>query len=368
LREHPVGNSVVEVIERHDRGRFDVLGFSYGADDSSAIRGRLVKAFDAFQDVGSLSDGESADAIAGNDLDILIDLTGYTTNTRLSILALRPAPIQVSWLGYPGTLGHARLADYIIGDPVVTPRDHSKFFSEKLALMPDCCLPYDRKREIAKTPARADVGLPEHGFVFCCFNQAFKITPVIYDLWCRLLDKLPGSILWLAQPTRAAHENLVREAVARGIAADRLVFAPRLPSIADHLARYRVADLALDTHPYTSHTTAVDILWAGLPLITLQGDTFAGRVASSVLHAAELEELVTGSPDAYLNLAHEVSANPRRLAELRERLGRNRSTCALFDIDRFVRNFDELIEELYAHHRSGKTSVVAVDTDGNTVD
>jgi predicted O-linked N-acetylglucosamine transferase (SPINDLY family) len=348
FREHPVSQLLVETIELHDRSRFEVFGYSYGADDHSALRRRLQSAFDTFRDIATLSDASAAQRIAEDGIHILVDLTGYTRNARLAITALRPAPVQASWFGYPGTLGHARLADYIIGDAIVTPPAHRDQFSEALALMPQCFQPNDRKRAIGKRPTREAVGLPANGFVFCCFNQSYKISAPMFDTWCRLLAVVPGSVLWLLGETATMQRNLRREAQARGIAEDRLVFAPRVAP-AEHLARFQVADLFLDTLPCNAGATASDALWAGLPLVTCMGDTLVGRYAASLLHAAGLPELVTASLAEYEALSLKL-ATGGEAAQIRAKLAANRSTCALFDSAQFTRDLENLFHGMWANH------------------
>ena len=352
FREHPVSYLLAEVIELHDRNRFEMFGYSYGPDDASSMRRRLQAGLDTFRDIAPLSDAAASRLIFEDRIDILVDLTGYTGNARTAILALRPAPVQVSWLGYPGTLGHPRLADYLIGDSITTPLEHAQHYSETLALMPNCYQPNDRQRKIGRRPTRSEAGLPSKGFVFCCLNQAYKITPTMFDLWCRLLQLVPGSLLWLLQPNAVAQANLRREAIERGIAADRLVFAPRQP-LPDHLARFRLADLALDTYPYTSHTTASDALWAGVPLVTMIGETFASRVAASILQSAGSPELVARDPDSYFELVLELATRPERLREVRKKLSANRNSCPLFDSERFTRNLERLYERVWSDHCEG---------------
>ncbi len=358
--EHATSYLLAEVIELHDRGRFEVIAYSHGPHDGSAMRGRMQAAFDAFNDVRGLSDEAAARRICDDDVDILVDLKGYTTGHRLAICAQRPGRLQVSWLGYPGTLGHARLADYVIGDPVVTPPGHAAHFSEALALLPHCYQPNDRKRVLGAAPARAQAGLPESGVVFCSFNQAYKITPEIFAAWCRVVQAVPESVLWLLRPNAEAGRNLRAAAMAHGIAAERVVFAPPLP-LADHLGRLRLADIALDTFPYTSHTTASDALWAGVPLVTRTGDTFASRVAASILHAAGVPELVTES----LGQAHEVAVSlardGQRLAALKRRLLDAHATCPLFDSARFTRNLERLYARMWEDARAGRRECITVE-------
>ncbi len=355
--EHATSYLLAEIIELHDRTRFKIFAYSYGPDDESHMRKRMQTAFDEFHEIRHLPHEAAARKIFDDEIDILIDLKGYTKDTRMQITALRPAPVQVNWLGYPGTLGHPRLADYLIGDPVVTPFEHAAQYSETLALMPHCYQPNDRRRPIGALPMRSEAGLPNQGFVFCSFNQSYKITRSIFDLWCRLLETLPGSVLWLLQSNPAAQNNLLKEAKARGISADRLIFAPKLP-LSAHLARLQLADLALDTYPVTSHTTASDALWAGVPLVTRIGETFVTRVAASLLHAAGMSELVTDSADAYLRLALDLARQPKRLEQLRTQLIEGRINCALFDSKRFTIDLERLYQRMWGNHLAGTSNPI----------
>ncbi len=351
--QHATSFLLAEIIERHARAHFHITGYSYGKQDDSAIGKRIRAAFDTLRDVRSLSDEDAARRIADDDIDILVDLKGYTAHARARIGACRPAPLQVSWLGYPGTLGHARLADYLIADPIVAPLAHAAHFAEKLALLPHCYQPNDRQRKVGKAPSREEAGLPADGCVFCCFNQSYKITPRMFDLWCRLLKQVPRSVLWLLQTTRTAKANLLAEAAARGIPEERLVFAPAMAQEA-HLGRLQLADLALDTFPVTSHTTASDALWAGVPLVTFPGETFVSRVAASVLTAGGLPELVAGDADAYFRLAKDLATAPARLKKLRAKVARNRDSSPLFDSTRFVRDLEDLYQRMWKGHLAGK--------------
>jgi protein O-GlcNAc transferase len=349
FRDHPVSQLLVETIELHDRERFEVFAYSYGVDDGSALRRRLQGAFDTFRDVAALPDGAVAQRIVDDGIQILVDLTGYTRNARLAITALRPAPIQVTWFGYPGTLGHPRLADYLVGDAIVTPPAQREHFGEKLALMPHCFQPNDRKRAIGEKPMRQAMGLPATGFVLCCFNQSYKINAPMFDIWCRLLAGVPDSVLWLLGETPTMQRNLRSEAQARGVCADRLVFAPRVAP-AEHLARLQLADLFLDTLPCNAGATASDALWAGVPLVTCVGETLVGRYAASLLNAAGLPELVTSSLPEYEALALKLATHPDLLAQTRARLAANRSTCALFDSAQFTRDLEALFQRMWADH------------------
>ena len=287
FHSHATAALMAGVFERHDRKRFQTVAVSFGPDDRSEMRARLVAAFDSFIDVHDKSDGEVASLLRQMEIDIAVDLKGYTQDSRPGILAHRAAPLQVSYLGFPGTLG-VDYIDYIIADRTVIPTQHEPFYSERIAYLPDTYQANDDKRRISQNPlARRDCGLPEAGFVFCCFNNNFKIMPEIFSIWMRLLAAVEGSVLWLLQDNAAASRNLRREAKARGIAPERLVFAQRA-NLDAHLARHRLADLFLDTLPYNAHTSASDALWAGLPVITCLGGTFAGRVAASLLRAVGL--------------------------------------------------------------------------------
>ena len=308
---HATAMLMAELFEKHDRTRFEVLGYSYGPDDGSPMRRRLVQAFDRFVDLKDASIQEAAQRIQQDGVDILVDLKGYTKDARTKILALRPAPIQVNYLGYPGTMG-APFMDYILVDDFIVPPEQQPFFTEQLVHLPGCYQVNDSRRDIAaQTPTRAACGLPQHGFVFCCFNNSYKITPEVFAVWMRLLQAVPRSVLWLLEGNRWVPANLRREAEARGVAGERLVFAPRLAG-PEHLARHRLADLFLDTYPVNAHTTASDALWAGCPVLTLAGETFASRVAGSLLRALGLFDLVTTSLAAYEALALQLCAEHRK--------------------------------------------------------
>jgi predicted O-linked N-acetylglucosamine transferase (SPINDLY family) len=337
--QHPTAYLSAQLIEIHDRSRFEVLGFSLGPDDDSEIRARLIRSFDQFHDVRMKSDREIAVLMNEMQIDIAVDRSGHTTNARPGIFALRPAPIQVNYLGFPGTLG-ADFYDYVIADPIVLPCDQQPFYSEKIVHLPDCYLSNDTTRTIPPdAQTRAEAGLPTQSFVFCCFNNNYKITAELFDIWMRLLHRVDGSVLWLLRENAAAERNLQNEAAARGIAPDRLVFADRLKH-EQHLARHRLADLFLDTLPLNAHTTGSDALWAGLPLITCRGDAFAGRVGESLLKAVGLPELVTRNLQDYEALALRLATEPPLLRGFRERLRRNRLACPLFDSDRYRRHIE----------------------------
>ncbi|TWA62028.1 putative O-linked N-acetylglucosamine transferase (SPINDLY family) [Azospirillum brasilense] len=346
FREHAVAHLMVEALERHDRAGFAVTAYSMGADDASPMRRRLTAAVERFVDVRDRSDAEAARLIAADGIDILVDLQAYTVFARTPILAARPAPVQVNWLGYPGTMG-ADFIDVILADAVTIPPGEEGFYSEAVVRLPHCYQPNDRHRAIAeRTPSRADCGLPEDGFVFCCFNSPYKLTPALFDVWARLLRAVPGSVLWLFAGDPLVAANLRREAERRGVAPDRLVVAPPLPQ-PEHLARHRLAGLFLDTLPYNAHTTASDALWAGLPVVTCQGPTFAGRVASSLLKTLGLPELVTDSLAAYEALALGLARDPDRLAGLKARLAAARTASPMFDGDRFARDLEDAYRTIW---------------------
>jgi predicted O-linked N-acetylglucosamine transferase (SPINDLY family) len=309
MRDHAVGFLIAGLFEQHNRSRFETVAFSLGFDDNSATRRRIEQAFDQFHDVRQRTDQEIAELIRHLEIDIAVDLNGLTQGARTNALARRPAPIQANYLGYPGTMG-ADFIDYIIADRFIIPPDQYRFYSEKVVYLPDTYQVNDDKRQISNvSPSRAQVGLPTDGFVFCSFNNSFKITPFVFDAWMRLLRQIEGSVLWLLEGDARVPVNLRMEAEQRGVTTDRLVFAPRM-QLEDHLARHRLADLFLDTLPYNAHTTASDALWAGLPVLTCVGSTFAGRVAASLLNAIGLPELITNSLDDYETLALGLAPQP----------------------------------------------------------
>jgi len=334
FHQHATADLIAGLIERHDRTRFEVTAISFSRDDGSAMRMRLMKGFDHFEDVRVKNDAEVAQLLRDGEFDIAIDLKGHTEGARPGILAHRPCPVQAGYLGYPGTIA-APWLDYIIADALVLPFSDQPFYSEKIIHLPHCYQVNDSTRVIAaETPTRRAAGLPDEGFVFCCFNAAWKITPVIFEFWMRLLATVPGSVLWLLEDNAAMPGHLRAAATARGIDPARLVFALRLPS-AEHLARHRLADLFLDTLPYNAHTTASDALWAGLPVLTSLGTQFDGRVAASLLQAVGLPELVTHSIADYEALALALAQDPARLVGLRARLAADRLSSPLYDTDRF---------------------------------
>jgi predicted O-linked N-acetylglucosamine transferase (SPINDLY family) len=350
---HATAYLIAELLEKHDRDRFRVFGYSYGPDDRSPIRRRLIDGMDRFVDLRNVSNAEAARGIAADEVDILVDLKGHSRQARTQIFAYRPAPIQVNYLGYPGTMG-APFMDYILVDDFIVPADQQPFFTEKLVHLPGCYQVNDSQREIsARTPSRAECGLPDEGFVFCCFNNGYKITPAMFDVWMDLLKAVPGSVLWLLEVNRLAPANLGREAEARGVAAQRLVFAPRQP-LAEHLARHRAADLFLDCFPVNAHTTASDALWTGLPLLTIAGETFVSRVAGSLLRTVGLPELITTSLQDYADTALRLARDPSLLGDLRAALAESRKTSRLFDGDRFARSLEQAFVKMWETYAAGE--------------
>lgn len=335
FHDHATAYLISELFEHHSRDSFRVIGYSFGKDDDSQARHRIVNAFDQFRDIKNTDDRSAASQINADGVDILIDLKGYTTDARPGILALKPAPVQVGFLGYPGTMG-ADFIDYIIADRHVIPENHRHHYKEAVVYMPDCYQVNDSQRKISdQEQRRSEHGLHEDAFVFCCFNNSYKINSEIFGIWMRLLAKVAGSQLWLLESNPYAMKNLRREAEKCGIDPSRLVFAGKKP-LADHLARYRLTDLFLDTLPVNAHTTASDALWAGCPLLTCSGDTFVSRVAGSLLHCIGLPELDTADLGEYERLALHLAGNPGELALIRKRLEDNRKTSPLFDAELFA--------------------------------
>lgn len=339
FRRHATAYLMAELFERHDREKLEVYAYSYGYEDGSDIRQRLIRSFDHFVDIQMASHEAAAQRIYEDQIDILIDLKGYTGDARTEILVNRPAPIQVNYVGYPGTMG-ADFIDYIVADSFVAPMEQAPYYSEKIVHLPYCYQPNDSKRVIASTQhTRQMHGLPDNAFVFCSFNGAYKITPSVFDVWMRLLKAIPNSVLWLLKTADNAETNLRNHALARGVDAGRLYFAQPL-DLPEHLARHRLADLFLDTLPINAHTTASDSLWAGLPLVTLAGDVFVGRVAGSTLRAVGLPEMITYSLAEYEARALDLATNPAKLAEIRQKLINNLPTAPLFDSLRYTKHLE----------------------------
>jgi protein O-GlcNAc transferase len=353
FREHVIAYLTAEMFELHDRNRFETIAISFGPDSNGPMRQRLRRAFDRFVDVQNRGDREVAALLRDMEADIAVDLTGFTTNGRPGILAQRPAPVQVSYLGFAGSMGADHI-DYILADRHVVPEGQQQHYAEKVVWLPDTYWVNDSRLRIAeKTPSRSECGLPATGFVFCCFNNNYKIAPEVFDVWMRLLGQVAGSVLWLLEDNAAASRNLRAEAVRRGVAADRLVFAPRM-EMQDHLARQRLADLFVDTLPYNAHTTASDALWAGLPLVTCTGNTFPGKVASSLLNAVGMPELITERLEDYEALCLQLATSPAMLADIRARLARNRSAFPLFDTRRFCAHIESAYTEMWERSRRGE--------------
>jgi protein O-GlcNAc transferase len=348
---HATAYLIAELIERHDRSRFEIYGYSYGPVSGDPMRARLVAAFDRFADIEALPHREAAARIRGDDVDILVDLKGHTHRARPKILAFRPAPVQVNYLGFPGTMG-APFVDYIIADDFIVPPGAEEFFVETLAYLPDCYQPNDTRRAIVTGPSRAECGLPEQALVFCAFNNSFKITSAFFAIWMRLLRDVPGSVLWLLESNALARRNLTAAAAAAGIDPARLVFAPILPH-GEHLARHRHADLFLDALPCNAHTTASDALWAGLPVLTCAGETFAGRVAGSIVRAAGLPELVAETLGDYQALALALARDPGRLAAIRACLNAGRAGLPLFDMVKRTRDLEAIYARMAEIRQSG---------------
>ncbi len=347
FHNHATGYLLAELIELHDRNRFEIFGISFGVKTSDAMKERLNRAFDHFIDVSDMSDEGVAQWSRDQKIDIAIDLKGYTNQSRTGIFALRAAPIQVNYLGFPGSM-QAPYIDYIIADPVVIPKELEGGYSEKIVYLPNSYQVNDRQRQIADISfSKHQCGLPENGFVFCCFNNSFKITPAIFDVWMRVLQNVPGSVMWLLEDNATAVENLRIEAHQRGINPERLIFAPRIP-LAEHLARHHLADLFVDTFPCNAHTTASDALWVGLPVVTLIGKSFASRVAASLLNAMELPELISTNIQDYEFLLIELGNNPDKLNEIKQRLQKNRLNSALFDTPNYCRNLEIAYEKMMA--------------------
>lgn len=336
---------MAEVFEHHDKDRFEIFAYSHGPDEDSEMRARVVSAIEHFVDVRSLPSIDIARRIADDRIDILIDLKGHTAGNRVEVFAYRPAPVQVTFLGFPGTTGGAFM-DYIIGDELVTPLGHAAHFSEKIAQMPVCYQPNDRKRPVPKPMRRAEAGLPDDAIILCGFNQPYKISPEVMDVWCGLLDEIPNAILWLLDWNSQARPNIEAEFESRGVSLHRLKWAPRL-DLPDHLSRLSLADVFIDTWPCNAHTTASDALWAAVPVVTFPGETFASRVASSLLHGVGLDELICDGVDGYRRKIKELARDDSGRVSLRERLQRARDDAPLFDSNNFTKQFEFLLMRMF---------------------
>jgi predicted O-linked N-acetylglucosamine transferase (SPINDLY family) len=351
FHQHAVSVQMIDLFEQHDRSKFEIIGFSFGPNLTDEMTQRVAAAMDQFVDVRSLSDREIADLSRKLEVDIAIDLMGFTEHFRLGIFTHRAAPIQVNYLGYPGTAG-ADCIDYLIADSTLVPEAARPHYTEKIVYMPDSFQANSRHPISEKPPTRAEQGLPEQGFIFCCFNLSYKIGPATFAIWMRILHRVEGSVLWLLASNPLAEANLRKEAAQRGIDPERLIFAQRLP-LAEHLSRQRLAGLFLDTLPFNAGATASPALWAGLPVLTCMGETFAGRMGASLLRAIDLPELITTTPADYENLAIELALDPERLQSIREKLDRNRLTAPLFDTPRFTRNLEAAYSAIHARHHAG---------------
>jgi predicted O-linked N-acetylglucosamine transferase (SPINDLY family) len=353
FRQQATAILMAGLYERHDREKFEIIALDSGQNDQSPMRARLEKAFDRWIGITGLSDEEASDVIRDARIDILVNLNGFFGEARMGVFARKPAPIQVSYLGFPATLG-APYIDYILADRVVVPEVEQDFYDEQVVYLPGCYQANDDLgRPIAQTPQRADAGLPPEGFVFCNFNNAYKLTPATFDSWMRILKQVEGSVLWLLESANPFGANLCREAEARGVDAGRLVFAPDLPTD-EHLARLKLADLFLDGLPYNAHTTGSDALWAGVPLITQKGTTFPGRVGASLLAAAGLPELVTENTEEFEALAVRLARDSETLQEIRARLAKNRDECPLFDTDRFRKAIEAAYTQMWQRWLAGE--------------
>ena len=351
FHNHATGYLLAELIELHDKKQFEFIGISFGPSQGDAMRTRLEKSFDQLIDASAMSDIKIAQLSRNLKIDIAVDLKGFTQNSRAGIFAYRAAPIQVSYLGYPGTMS-ADYMDYLIADKTLIPKELQAAYSEKIAYLPNSYQVNDRKRTISdRIFTRAELGLPEQGFVFCSFNNNYKILPATFEGWMRILKAVEGSVLWLYEDNAAAANHLRQEAEKYGVNPSRLVFAKNMP-LAEHLARHRLADLFIDAFPCNAHTTASDALWAGLPVLTLMGNSFATRVAASLLNAIGLPELVTKSQEEYEALAIEIAANPEKLVSLKQKLANNRLTTPLFDTPQFTNNLEQTYAHMYERYQS----------------
>lgn len=352
FHNHATGYLLAELIELHDKIQFELIGISFGPNQDDEMRIRLQQSFDQLIDASTMSDIEIAQLSRDLKIDIAVDLKGFTQNCRTGIFAYRAAPIQLSYLGYPGTMS-TNYIDYLIADRTLIPQEAQQAYSEKIAYLPNSYQANDRKRVISdKRFTKGDLGLPEQGFIFCSFNNNYKILPATFEIWMRILKAVDGSVLWLYEDNAAAADHLRQEAEKRGVHPSRLVFAKRMP-LAEHLARHQLADLFIDAFPCNAHTTASDALWAGLPVLTLMGNSFASRVAASLLKAIELPELITSTPQAYEALAIEIAKNPAKLAALKQKLASNRLTTPLFDTPQFTKDLERSYVQIYERYQAG---------------
>ena len=355
FHEHPVSQLLVDTFEQLDRSRFELVLYSSGPEDGSALRQRLINTACSFIDIRGMSDAQAAQRIRSDGIDVLVDLQGHTRGHRMGVFARRPAPVQVAFLGFPGTSG-APFIDYLIGDPLVTPLELAPQYSEKLAHMPITFQPNGRWRPLPqpRVPgvSRAAAGLPEDAFVMCAFNHTYKILPEAFDTWCAVMNDAPHAVLWLKETNGQLHDNVRREARARGVDPARIVFAKAL-SYADHFSRLALADLFVDTWPYNAHTTAADALWAGVPVVTLYGNSYASRVAASVLNAAGLSELAFATVHDYRCAITVLALEPALLSGYRQHLQSQRMSLPLFDSSAYTRDFEALLDRMVQRWRAG---------------
>ncbi|MHB8814245.1 MAG: O-linked N-acetylglucosamine transferase, SPINDLY family protein [Steroidobacteraceae bacterium] len=351
FRAHAISRLTAELFETHDRSRLELTAFSFGSDTGDGMRQRVEKAFDRFLDVRESSDHDIARLARHLEIDIAVDLGGFTRGSRPRIFALRAAPLQVSYLGYLGTMS-ADYMDYLIADDTIVPEAYRGYYAEKIVILPSYQVNDSKRRIAEKRFSRAELGLPPAGFVFCCLNSTYKLTPATFDGWMRILTRVPGSVLYLLGGSAPLESNLRREADARGVAAERIVFGARLPA-AEYLARYRTADLFLDTLPYNAGTTASDALWAGLPVLTCMGEAFAGRVGASLLQAVGLPDLIASTPQEYEQLAVELASNPQRMAAIRAKLAGGLRAALLFDTAASARHLEEAYGRMYDRYHAG---------------
>ena len=351
FRNHPVSLLTAELYELHDKNKFEIIAFSFGVDDKSPMRLRLSQAFNQFIDVSNVSDLGIAELSRSLQIDIAVDLGGHTQASRTGIFSYQAAPIQASYIGYLGTMG-SEYYDYLLADKTIIPDELQKFYFEKIAYLPSYQV-NDRKRTISERQfTREELRLPETGFVFCCFNDNVKILPTTFDSWMRILNAVEGSVLFLYADNEWSKANLIKEACLCGIDSARLIFGGRIPT-EEYLARYRVCDLFLDTFPYNAGTTASDALWVGLPVLTLMGQSFASRMAASLLNAIGLSELITTTQEEYEALAIELALNPKKLAYIKLKLANNRLTAPLFDTPLFTKNLEAAYIKMYEHCKAG---------------
>lgn len=352
FRAHPMAYLMTAILEKHDRSQFEIFAYAYGPVEDSPERQRFMQAVDHFIDIHELSDAEAADRIAADGIDILIDRKGYTFGHRLGIFARRPAPVQVNYLAFGGTMG-VDFIDYAIVDAFVVPPEEQENYTERLVYLPDCYQPNSYRPKADKMPARSDCGLPEEAVVFCCFNQTYKLTPRIFDCWMRILQRVPDAVLWLLHPDAATADNLRHEAAIRGVDADRLIFAPKVPQ-ADHIARHALVDIFLDTDVVNALTTASDALSMGCPVITCPGHSFVSRGAGSILRAMELPELIADDFHAYEDLAVMLGTQPDSRAALRKKIAEKMRTAPLFDTARYSAHLDRALQEMWRRYAAGQ--------------